>query len=69
VRVPEGLDGKVWFLRPDVGSATRMPPGTPEAPRYLDVSLTVDIRGVPGFLAPTWEQWFDPARPRAAGSR
>jgi len=69
VKVPEGLDGKVWFLRPDVGSATRFPPGDPARPRYLDVQLTIELRGVPGYLAPTWEQWFDPDRPAAPEGR
>jgi len=69
VDVPEGLDGKIWFLRPDVGSATRFPPGDPDRPRYLDIDLTVELRGVPGYLAPTWEQWFDPDRPAAPARR
>lgn len=68
VSVPEGLDGKVWHFRIDVGSATRMITRD-EHPRYLDVLLTLDVRGVPGLLAPTWEQWFDPARPVAPWQR
>ncbi len=57
VEVPPGLDGRLWHLRPSVGSATRMI--TREAPpRYQDIPLTLELRGVPARLAPTWEQWF-----------
>lgn len=64
VKVPDGLDGKMWYLRLDVGSATRMVT-EPEAPtRYSGIYLTLDLKGVPGYLAPTWEQWFDPKAPR-----
>ncbi|MFP4055987.1 MAG: hypothetical protein ACLF0G_03870 [Candidatus Brocadiia bacterium] len=74
VAVPAGLDGRLWHLRADVGSATRMitPPPREEssadegpggAARYLGIYLTLDLQGVPGYLAPTWEQWFDPQRP------
>ncbi len=69
VKVPEGLDGKIWFLRTDVGSATRIitAKGT-ETPdgrehRFMGLLLNVDLKGVPGYVAPTWEQWFDPANP------
>lgn len=63
VKVPPGLDGKIWHLRPDIGSATLMP-NTPGAPtRFLHLYLTIDIKGVPGYLAPTWEQWFNPKQP------
>jgi len=68
VKVPSGLDGKIWYLRPDVGSATRMITEGAE-PRYLDLYLTIDIKGVPGCLAPTWEQWFDPENPVPAAER
>ena len=69
VPVPAGLDGKIWYLRPDVGSATRMiTPGGP-GNRYLDMNLTIGLKAVPGYLAPTWEQWFDPDRPVPAGER
>ncbi|NQT92984.1 MAG: hypothetical protein HQ559_09495 [Lentisphaerae bacterium] len=69
IRVPEGLDGKIWYLRPSAGSATRMV--TKEGPdhRYQDLLLTVDLRGVPGYLAPTWEQWFDPSNPQPSMNR
>jgi hypothetical protein len=63
IDVPVGLDGKIWFLRPDVGSATRMLSANDANPRYLDINLTVDLKGVPGYLSPTWEQWFHPKRP------
>jgi hypothetical protein len=46
-----------------------MPPGDLRKPRYLDLSLTVAVKGVPGFLAPTWEQWFDPSNPQPPDRR
>lgn len=63
VDVPAGMDDKMWFLRIDVGSATRMITTTGPDYRYQDMLLTLDLKGVPGYLAPTWEQWFDPKRP------
>jgi hypothetical protein len=69
VKVPDGLAGKMWYLRPDVGSATRIA-ATPGADcRYQEIRLTVDLKGVPGYLSPTWEQWFDPSRPVSACQR
>ena len=69
VKVPAGLDGKIWHLRGDVGSATVMQtPGGPET-RYLGLYLTLDLKGVPGFLSPTWEQWFDPVHPLNTAAR
>ena len=70
IDVPPGMDGKVWHLRPDVGMATRMVTagGGPDY-RYLDMYLSVDIQGVPGYLSPTWEQWFDPQDPKPAEDR
>jgi hypothetical protein len=63
VTVPPGLDGKIWHLRVDIGSGTVMvTDGGPES-RYLGIYATLDVKGVPGLLSPTWEQWFDPARP------
>ena len=69
VKVPEGLDGKIWYLRPDVGSATRLVAKNGPDCRYQEMRLTVDLKGVPGCLAPTWEQWFDPSRPRQTRSK
>lgn len=61
IRVPDGLDNHIWFLRTEVGSATRF---VSEAPRSassrLRISADIDLQGVPGYLAPTWEQWFEP---------
>ncbi len=69
IEVPPGLDGKIWHLRTDVGMPTRMVTrGGPDY-RYLDMYLTIDVKGVPGYLAPTWEQWFDPQDPAAAMQR
>jgi hypothetical protein len=60
IKVPAGLDGKIWHLRGDVGSATIMQTPGGSDTRYLGLYLTLDLKGVPGYLAPTWEQWFDP---------
>jgi len=59
VTVPPGLDGKIWHLRIDTGSASQMM-ARDEPFRYQDMELTLSLRGVPGYLAPTWEQWFNP---------
>jgi hypothetical protein len=69
VEVPPGMDGKIWYLRTDIGSASRFV--TAEGPeyRYAGIYLTIDLKGVPGYLAPTWEQWFNPESPSRAGSR
>ncbi|MFW5802799.1 MAG: hypothetical protein ACOCWJ_02670 [Verrucomicrobiota bacterium] len=64
VNVPPGLDGRVWHLRPDVGRGTRMiTAGGPEN-RYLGIYANLDLKGVPPYLAPTWEQWFNPENPQ-----
>ena len=63
ITVPEGLDDKIWYLRPSVGSATRMVTDKGPDYRYQDMPLTLDLKGVPGYLGPTWEQWFDPQKP------
>jgi len=68
VVVPEGLDGKVWHVRLDFGGATRFGAGLPRA-RFPSLDVTLDLKGVPGLLAPTWEQWFDPADPRPPARR
>lgn len=63
VPVPPGMDGKIWHVRMDVGSASRIV--TADAnPRYPSINVTLDLKGVPGYLSPTWEQWFDPENPR-----
>ena len=69
VEVPDGLDGKIWYLRTDVGSASRFV--TAEGPeyRFAGIYLTLDLKGVPGYLAPTWEQWFNPEDPVPAMER
>ncbi len=63
ITVPDGLDGKIWYVRPSVGSATRLI--TIDGPNYRhqDIPLTLELKGVPGYLAPTWEQWFNPTHP------
>jgi len=61
VAVPPGLDGKLWHLRADIGSGSVMDTdGGPES-RFLGIYATLELKGVPGLLSPTWEQWFDPA--------
>ena len=63
VEVPPGLDGRIWHIRADVGSGSVMQTtGGPDS-RFLHIYMTLDLRGVPGLIAPTWEQWFDPENP------
>jgi hypothetical protein len=62
VHVPPDQSGKIWHFRLDVGAATRFETVGPR-PRHTTIRLTLDLRGVPGYLSPTWEQWFDPASP------
>jgi len=69
VTVPDGLDGKIWHLRPSVGSATRMITRNPEGGRYQEINLSLSLKGVPPYLAPTWEQWFDPEDPKMPHQR
>jgi len=60
--VPLGMDGEIWHLRIGVGSATVVSRDH-EPPRYPYMRLTKDLKGVPGYLSPKWEQWFDPRKP------
>ena len=62
IEVPSGLDDKIWFVRVEVGSATEFWSDTGK-PRQLSIEADIDLFDVPGFIAPTWEQWFDP-RPK-----
>ncbi|HUW32161.1 MAG TPA: hypothetical protein VM223_11165 [Planctomycetota bacterium] len=59
IDVPDGLDGKIWFLRLSVGSATRFLSEDIRAPRHVRINADLELRGVPGYLSPTWEQWFE----------
>jgi len=59
VEVPSRARDCLWFLRVEVGSATRILSG-PATPRQVTIEADIELHGVPGFLAPTWEQWFDP---------
>ena len=68
VTVPAGLDGRLWRARFDVGGGTTLVTRLPR-PRFPSLALTFDLQGVPGYLAPTWEQWFDPAAPVPANDR
>lgn len=69
VEVPDGLDGRMWCLRTDVGSASRFVTAKGPEYRFQGHYLTIDLKGVPGYLAPTWEQWFDPTEPVAPPAR
>ena len=62
VKVKPSLADRIWFLRTEVGSASRFPSGAGD-PRQLNINVDFELHGVPGFLAPTWEQWFDPTQP------
>jgi hypothetical protein len=62
VAVPEGLDGRIWHLRVDVGDATEYAPAAGTA-RFPTIPLDLDLKGIQPFLAPTWEQWFSPHGP------
>ena len=59
--VPQGLDGKVWFLKLSVGSATRLLGQGAHNRRTVQIDPDIELHGVPGYIAPTWEQWFNPA--------
>jgi len=63
VTVPAGFDDKIWFVRTEVGSATRYVSEDVKNPRRVRVDADIELRGVPGYLAPTWEQWFLPVSP------
>ena len=60
VDVPEELGGKLWFLRMEVGSATRFLSDDIRNPKHVRINADITLQGVPGFLSPTWEQWFEP---------
>lgn len=68
VDVAEGLDGKIWHVRLDFGDATRFTQKAGD-PRFPSLDLTLDLKGVPPYLAPTWEQWFDPGEPKMPRER
>ncbi len=66
IDVPDGLDGHIWFIRTEIGSGTRLISDDPSNPRQMRVDVDLELEGVPGYLAPTWGQWFDPQAPREA---
>ena len=68
---PAGLlDRRPDLLRAEMQlSAATYGVGAAVANLYLDLSLTVEVKGVPGFFAPTWEQWFDPSNPQPPDRR
>ena len=63
VPVPDGLGGKVWFLKLSAGSSTRLLGQGAGNRRTVQIDPDVELHGVPGYLAPTWEQWFHPGDP------
>lgn len=69
VVVPPGLDGKIWHLRVDVGSGSVMQTDGGADSRYLGIYSMIDLKGVPEFLSPTWEQWFNPRNPQSPSKR
>lgn len=68
IAVPPALSGLTWFLRIEPGGSTRYVSGKGD-PRQVNVEADLDLQGVPGYLAPTWEQWFDPRSPADAKPR
>jgi hypothetical protein len=66
VDVPPGVAGLIWFLRTELGGSTRFVSGKGN-PRQLTIEADIELYGVPGFLAPTWGQWFDPAADNRKG--
>ena len=62
VPVPAQLAGRIWFIRTEIGSATRFV-SSKGHPTQVNIEADIELQGVPGYLAPTWEQWFDPERP------
>ena len=60
VSVPQGLANRVWFLKLAVGSSTRLLGQGADNPRTVQVDPDIQLFGVPGYVAPTWEQWFNP---------
>lgn len=68
VSVPPGLDGKVWHVRLDLGGSTTFVSRGPR-PRFPSLDVTLDLKGASAYLAPTWEQWFDPTGPATPHQR
>ncbi len=63
IDVPPGMAGKIWHLRFDWGSSSR-PFGQLPNPRFPAMRINLELEGVPAFISPTWEQWFDPDDPK-----
>ncbi|MFP4176775.1 MAG: hypothetical protein ACOCTQ_01560 [Planctomycetota bacterium] len=59
IDVPDGLDGYIWHISLGVAGTTRYSPPD-DRPRHPVISLDLDLRGIPPYLAPSWGQWFDP---------
>ncbi len=62
IETPLALRGKIWFIRTDVGSPTRFVSNNPKYPRHVRIDADISLRGVPGYLAPSWGQWFNPKK-------
>lgn len=59
IKVPSGTDNRIWHLRVDVGDASEYGP-KPGRARFPTIAFDLDLHGIPPYLAPTWEQWFNP---------
>jgi len=71
VPVPRGLDGKLWHVHLDLGGATTFDSRGPR-PRFPSLDVTLDLKGLPGYLAPTGSNGStqaDPADGRRSGRR
>ena len=60
IAVSERLDGRIWFLRLSVASATRFLGQGNDNRRSVNIDPNIELHGVPGYMSPSWEQWFDP---------
>ena len=69
IDVPKGLSGKIWHVRLEVGQATRMVTRKATGGRFQEINLRLILKGVPPYIAPSWEQWFNPEDPRLPHQR
>ena len=61
IDVPETLDGTIWNFRCNWGGPSVFKLD-PTRPRFPSMNLTVGLSGVPPYLAPTREQYFNPEK-------
>ena len=55
------MQNRFSMRRLSVANATRMLEQGAVNLRSAQIDPDVELHGVPGYLAPTWEQWFDPS--------